>query len=332
VEKTVNRNALLLSAVICLCIFPATARSQCFDSSCQSLQNIYNSAQIDYRDYRAKNAPPAPSLSAGGLTVPCQLNLWANNVPMYICFSQAPLAGADAWFRSTLQGMKRVQPSWEFKIVSAGAEQSVDAGPLNCEPTPAQGPYSDQCPLHMQLTRQPDGSTRLYFILNSLSSPYLFPHPAAYHPPARAGMAARAPQCDDFCESFQKVFAARNDSFAAFRSAGVQAEDTQPSVRFDGAQQCAVQNASRPDGSTGVDFVCRWLENSGFAAGSRFQDIISRVRALLPGDWSPNQQTASDNVTGVPVKLWSATEPGGKHDVRIYLSGETVAMHVTAWK
>jgi hypothetical protein len=28
---------------------------------------------------------------------------------------------------------------------------------------------------------------------------------------------------------------------------------------------------------------------------------------------------------------WEAVEPGRKHDVRIYLSGDAVGLHITAW-
>ena len=326
-----KRNVFRLFAVVCACFLPVAARGQCFEASCATLQSIYNSAQVDYRDYRAQRAPALPSLSAAGITVPCQMNLWANNVPMYICYSQAPLAGADAWFRSTLQGMKRVQPSWQFKITAAATDQSVDAGPLDCEPNATQGPYSDQCPLHMQLTKQADGSTKLYFILNSLSSPYLFPHPALYHPPAKSGASTRA-LCDDFCQSFNAVFAARTDAFAAFREKGSDSADTAPALHFAGARKCSLDHASRPDASaSGTQFVCRWSEESGVAAAGRFDDIVSHVQNLVPQEWARLQHLEFDNVTGATVKAWSATEPGDKHDVRVYVSGQTVALHITTW-
>jgi hypothetical protein len=39
-----------------------------------------------------------------------------------------------------------------------------------------------------------------------------------------------------------------------------------------------------------------------------------------------------DEPTGANLTAWHAVEPGNKHDVRVYLSGDSVGLHITAWK
>src|SRR5262249_35847104 len=126
--KFVGKSMFRVIAVLSFCFLPLRAFAQCTDEPCQNLQTIFNSAQIDFREYRGKNAATPPGLVSSGISVPCQINTWANNVPMYICVAAPPLAGADLWFRSTLGAAKRLQSSWQFKINSAGTDQYVEGG------------------------------------------------------------------------------------------------------------------------------------------------------------------------------------------------------------
>jgi hypothetical protein len=43
---------------------------------------------------------------------------------------------------------------------------------------------------------------------------------------------------------------------------------------------------------------------------------------VLPSDWTTRLETASDEDTGAKTTKWYAIEPGAKHDVRIYVSGD----------
>lgn len=309
------------------------ALAQCTGQPCRTLQAVFNSAMIDFRGYRT-NGSAVPNLSTELAKVACQMNTWANNVPMYVCYAQVPLAAADSWFRAIVDGAKRLQVSWSFKIEVRGDNRYADAGPENCEVTPTEGPYIGQCPFHAQLARQADGSANLYLWINSYSSPYLIHHLPS---PPKATRAV-SPACDDFCQNFKKAFAARLNAFADL-GAAQRGEKVSPeaSVTFPGARKCSITRTVRPQpddplrSEEGTRFACFWQELSATAAGNRFRDLTARVQALIPTDWSAHQQNESDDATGAAVTAWLAIEPAAKHDVRLYFSGSAVALHITAW-
>jgi hypothetical protein len=110
---------------------------------------------------------------------------------MYICYAQIPLAGSQSWYARTLQSLQILNPKWHFQINSPGEDHYVDAGPVDCEITPNEGPYVGQCPLHLQVAKQSDGTAKIYFIMNSLSSPYLLKHA----PDRRQSVASYAGGC-----------------------------------------------------------------------------------------------------------------------------------------
>jgi hypothetical protein len=311
------------------------AAAQCADQPCNNLQTVFNSAMIDFREYRDKPSS-IPNLSTGIAKLACQMNLWANNVKMYVCYAQIPLAAGDSWFSTTVENAKRLQANWTFKVNANGENRYADGGPENCEVTPTEGPYIGQCPFHAQMVRQPDGSANLYLWINSFSSPYLLHHappPKVARPPASVAAA----DCDDFCRNFKKAFAARENAFADLGGAK-SGEEVSPeaSVAFPGARKCTITRTTRaesgdPKGSEGIRFVCFWQEPSATVAEARFHDLVFRVQALVPESWSARQQEESNDVTGANVIAWLAVEPGARHDVRVYLSGTSVALHISAW-
>ncbi len=139
-------------------------------------------------------------------------------------------------------------------------------------------------------------------------------------------------QTDDFCQNLKKAFTARLNSFDDIRTGQTNGETSDPTVKLEGAKDCIVKKAARlPSNEVGTEFVCHWLDTSGQAAETRFRDLISRVQALLPSDWTTRQENASDEDTGAKITKWYAIEPGGKHDVRIYVSGDAVGLHITTW-
>ena len=135
--------------------------------------------------------------------------------------------------------------------------------------------------------------------------------------------------CDDFCQNLKKVFEARVGAFAGIRTAKGNDEVT---VRLAGAKQCSVKEApgSQSNG-LGTQFVCYWQETSDSAAETRFRDLVSRLQILIPSNWSTHQGNELDDSTGAEITAWYAIEPGSKHDVRVYVSVESVGLHVTAW-
>jgi hypothetical protein len=307
-------------------LLPASARAQCKDQLCSNVQNILDAASIDFRGYTAHTVP-LPEVSAESIRVPCSMSTWANNVPMLICYAQVPVANATNWYARTMDDLKLLSASWHFNIKTPGDNHYVDAGPPDCEPTPTEGPYIGQCPLHLEVSKQSDGSAKIYLIVNSLSSPYLLHHTLLSPTPAKPVQSA--PQgvslsgtsgCDEFCQDLKKAFEARTTNFA-----GV------PPAKLPGAKDCLVKKVSGT-AADGSKFVCYWQEPSASAAETRFRDLVARLQILVPSDWSSHQENELDEQTGAPLVAWHAEEPGAKHDVRVYLSADAVALHVTAWK
>lgn len=325
-----------LLSVLFFPILPAPAPAQCNQPLCRNLQAILDEAVTDFRGYRA-NRIPGPDVSIEGTTVPCQMSLWANNVPMYICYAKVPNPDSQKWYARTLQVLQELNPTWHFQISSSGDDHYVDAGPPDCEIPPNDGPHRGQCPLHLQTTKQSDGTSKLYLWMNSISSPYLLkpPPPSPSKTVSSAAAPAAAPRtaagCDDFCQNLKKVFEARVAAFAGIRTTKGNDGTTDVSVRLAGAKQCNVKEASGPKPNLGTQFVCYWRETSGSAAESRFRDLVSRLQILIPSNWSTRQENELDDSTGAEITAWYAIEPGSKHDVRVYVSLESVGLHVTTW-
>jgi hypothetical protein len=247
---------------------------------------------------------------------------------MYICYAQVPAANSAKWYERTLQALQSFYPTWNFQIRSHGDDHYVDAGPSNCGVPPNEGPYIGQCPIHLQVEKQIDGTAKLYLWINSFSSPYLLKRPPS--PPLKTVPPTVGRGCDDFCESLKKAFEARANAFEDIRSAK---EDGAfgTTVKLGGANQCIVNGVpgSHPE-RPGVQFVCYWREVSVSAADTRFRDLISRLQVLIPSNWSTRQDEEVDDLTGENLMAWYAVEPDGKHDVRVYVSGEYVGLHISA--
>lgn len=304
-------------------LFPVSACAQCKDRLCSNIQNILDAALMDFRGYTAHTVPLS-DVSTESTKVPCSMNTWANNVHMLICYAQVALSNATNWYADAMDAFKFLNPSWHFNIKTPGDNRYVDAGPPDCEPTPTEGPYIGQCPLHLEISKQPDGSAKIYLIVNSLTSPYLHHHSLLSSTPAKPAQSAPTgvnlvgtSGCDEFCQALKKAFEARTDNFA-----GV------PPTKLPGAKDCLVKNAS----AGSVTFVCYWQEVSASAGENRFHDLVARLQILVPSDWASHQENELDEQTGAPLIVWHADEPGAKHGVRVYLSADAVALHITAWK
>lgn len=325
-----SRRAAIFLSLLFLSLAPIPVHAQCGDMLCRNLQDIMDAAVTDFRGYRADKTT-APDVSLDGAKIPCQMSTWANNVPMYICYAQISFASAQQWYVQTLQVMRDLNPSWQFKINSPGQDHYVDGGPPDCEVPPTEGPYIGQCPLHVQIAKQPDGSTKVYFIVNSFSSPFLLKHvptaPAKATPPAPAVNNG----CDDFCQNLKKAFEARSNAFETLRTGKADDGTEGTSVKLPGAKECAVNVAPGAGGtSRGTQFVCYWREGSANAADARFRDLVARLQVLIPSNWSSRQGNELDDFTGSDMTAWSAVEPNGKHAVYVYLAGESVGLHISA--
>jgi hypothetical protein len=318
-------------SLLCFSLLLAvSAFAQCKDRLCQNLQNILYAAVTDFREYRA-NKTAAPDLSTEGAKVPCQMSTWANNVPMYVCFAQIPYASAETWYASTLDSLRILQPTWHFKIESPVADHFVDAGLPDCDVPATEGPYLGHCPLHLQTTKQTDGSAKIYLVMSSLSSPYLVNRPPG--PPApKAAPAPAAGGCDDLCQGLKKAFEARTDSFEEIRAAKANGGMSDATVTLNGAAVCSVNPTSKSHSNVlGMEYVCYWQESSATAADSRFLDLVSRLQILAPSNWSVHQDDQAEELTGIKVKAWCAVAADNKQELCVYYSGESVGLHIKTW-
>src|ERR1700682_2337867 len=331
-----NKTAVHAISILCFCFLPIPALAQCAGQLCQNLQNILDVAVTDFRPYFADKAS-AHELSTNNVKIPCQMRAWANNVPTYMCYAQLSQQDAQNAYSTILDALKLLKPAWRFKVSSPDSDHFVRAGLPDCENPPNDGPYIGDCPLELQTVKQKDGTVRLHFWVNSLSSTYLVKHPPPAAPKTAAPkvvpqVAANVNVCDDLCLNLKKAFVARMNSFGDLRAAKTNGEASDATVKLEGAKDCIVKKAARSaSNEVGTEFVCHWPETSGQAAETRFRDLLSRVQALLPSDWTPRLETASDEDTGGKTTKWYAIEPGAKHDVRIYASGDAVGLHITTW-
>ena len=325
-------NKAMRHAFFLLCssfLLPVSALAQCKDQLCQNLQNILYAAVTDFREYLTNNAAD-PDLSIEGAKIPCQMSVWANNVPMYICYAQVPFPSAENWYTSIVADLRILQPTWQFKINSPISDHFVDAGLPDCVVPATEGPNRGHCPLHLQITKETDGTAKVYVWISSLSSPYLvnrLPGPAKKTAPVPV-----AGGCDELCQGLKKAFEARMNSFADLRAAKGNAGMSDAAIKLPGAGECTVNKASKSGSrEVGTQYVCYWSETSASAADTRFSDLISRFQILAPSNWSIRQEDQPEELTGAKVKAWCAVEPTGKQEVCIYISGESVGLHIKSW-
>jgi hypothetical protein len=325
IKKTLRAFHLLCLSLLLV----VSALAQCKDHLCQGLQNILDAAVTDFREYRA-NSATVSALSTDAAKVPCQMSTWANNVPMYICYAQIPYASAEIWYANALASLRILQPTWQFKIDSPVADHFVDAGLPDCSLPGTDGPYLGLCPLHLQITKQADGTAKLYLWMSSLSSPYLVNRPPG--PPPKAVPAPVAGGCDDLCQGLKKAFEARANSFEDIRAAKASGGVSDATVKLAGAAECAITATSKAHSNElGSQYVCSWSEASASAADTIFRDLEARLQILAPSNWSIHQDDQAEELTGAKVKAWCAVAPDSKQEVCIYISAESVGLHIRTW-
>jgi hypothetical protein len=328
-----NRKTAYLISGMLFALLPIPAAAQCKDQLCSSVQNILDAAEVDFRGYRS-HTTAVPDAATENTKVPCQMTTWANNVSMCICYAQVAFANGATWYARTMDALKSLEPSWHFTIRSPGVDHYVDAGPPDCEITPTEGPYIGQCPLHLEVAKQSDGSAKLYLMMNSLSSPFLIHHISpSPSKPTPSGPSTMGRGCDDFCQGLKKVLEARMSAFEDIRRANSNAGTPANTLKLGGAKDCSINAVkASPSVDAGTQFVCYWQEASASAAEARFRDLVSLLQFLVPSNWSTRRGNELDEQTGANLTAWHADEPGNKHDVRVYLSGDFVGLHITAWK
>jgi hypothetical protein len=280
-----------LLPVFCLALVPVSASAQCKDQTdhhCWNLQYILYAAQTDFREFRGIHPvnerhhavkPPNPDVSVGAATVPCRNSIWSSDVSVYMCTAEIPAAEVEPWYSKTMADLHQLQYLWQFKTETSGTDRYVDAGPAGCEvarlektysdgspaggPYFAEGPYFGQCPLHIEAVKQSDGKAKVYFWLNSYSSPNLarklespsksFPQSAKSQVPQSASAsqptspasptseaslsdtaakskgepaASKYAKCDDLCQGLKKIIEDRPTAFRELAAAKTGSDDS----------------------------------------------------------------------------------------------------------
>jgi hypothetical protein len=182
------------------------------------------------------------------------------------------------------------------------------------------------------MTKQTDGTAKVYLWMSSLSSPYLvnrLPAPAKKAAPAATPVSVG---CDELCQGLKKAFEGRVNSFDDLRAAKGNGGTSDATIKLSGAAQCAVNATTKSHSNeAGRQYVCYWMETSPSGADTRFRDLISRFQILAPSDWSIRQEDQAEELTGAKVKAWCAVEPTGKQEMCMYIAGESVGLHIKAW-
>jgi hypothetical protein len=174
--------------------------------------------------------------------------------------------------------------------------------------------------------------------------------------------------CDDLCEGLKKILENRASSFRqlGFRkgssgSASDKSASFGDTVKLSGAGSCSISaepsvgmrssasnelipgahfapistkgtkaTSSRAAGRPATQYVCYWPKNSEVAAESEFFDLVGLLQMLVPSSWFMQQKIDADELSGAQVTVWSARDSRNRAAIRLYLSGRSVGLHISA--
>jgi hypothetical protein len=350
-----------LLPVFCLSFLSASARAQCkdqHDKHCWNLQYILYAAQTDFREFHPskplkpgdpKVKVPNPDVSVGAANVPCRTSIWSSAVGVYLCSGDIPGAEVEPWYAKTMADLRQLQYLWQFKIENAGTDHYVDAGPAGCEVAPvdktysdgtdadgpflADGPYLGQCPLHLQTVQQADGTAKVYFWVNSYSSPYVarkrespsrsLPQSAKSQAPQSASTegspsegsgkpvgehaASKYASCDELCQGLKRILEQRATAFRELNAASTastvnadsSAESSDLTVKLAGASSCSI--STTPSAGTRTSAKNETLSDMHLASVSTKANTgASAPAASLPAAqyvcyWPEDSASAAEN-------------------------------------
>jgi hypothetical protein len=172
--------------------------------------------------------------------------------------------------------------------------------------------------------------------------------------------------CDELCQGLKKVLENRASSFRqlAARNGSSGPPSTallEDLVKLSGAETCSInaEPASRTRSSAGnglisgpnfvpvstegakspasraparpkKQYVCYWPQESEAAAESEFHDLAGLLQMLIPTSWSAQQKSEVDELSGAQITIWAALDSRKKTAIRMYLSGRSVGLHISA--
>jgi hypothetical protein len=315
--------------------FAVPAFAQCKnqqDRACWSLQYILYAAQTDFLEFRGstplkpgdrKLTLPNPDLSVGAIHVPCRTDFWlSSEVAMYSCSGELPAQEAEEWYAKTMADLHELQYLWQFKTDSPGADHYVDAGPQGCEPPQletasygafhaeetyiASGPYLGQCPLHLQTVRQPDGTARISFWLNSSVNLARNPKPASQS--LELSVSAKPPAAQPHSDSASVPTPLSQTAPATMSSSATSAVPT-PAV----ANPASATSAAATPVPAATELRAEPApENSVAPSAKRYgdcDDLCQGLKKVLENRTSSFRQLAASSGSSLPSKTPSLGAP-----------------------
>ncbi len=190
------------------------------------------------------------------------------------------------------------------------------------------------------------------------------PEPVVENSGARSSR--RYGDCDDLCQGLKKALENRASSFrqlgarsgSSLESKTRALEDT---LKLSGARSCSINAepfasarssarnelisgahfasvstkgaktaTSRTAGRPATQYVCYWPRDSESAAESEFLDLVGLLQMLIPSSWSAQQKIDADELSGAQITVWSARDSRNRAAIRLYLSGRSVGLHISA--
>jgi hypothetical protein len=97
-------------------------------------------------------------------------------------------------------------------------------------------------------------------------------------------------------------------------------------VSAEGAKSPTLRAPVRPK----KQYVCYWPQESESAAETEFHDLAGLLQMLIPTNWSAQQKSEIDELSGAQITIWSALDSRKKTAIRMYLSGRSVGLHISS--
>jgi hypothetical protein len=172
--------------------------------------------------------------------------------------------------------------------------------------------------------------------------------------------------CDDLCQGLKKVLENRASSFRQLTVRGGSSVASKTTlfgdtVKLSGAGSCVINAepsagarsstrnepvsgahlapvstkgtkaaSSRATDGPATQYVCYWPQDSEVSAESEFLDLVGLLRMLTPSSWLTHQSIEADELSGARMTVWSAWDSKKRAAIRLYLSGRSVGLHISA--
>jgi hypothetical protein len=173
--------------------------------------------------------------------------------------------------------------------------------------------------------------------------------------------------CEEFCQNLKKILEDRWTAFKELNGTSTAAQNgegtaaaavSSATIKLAGASSCSIstlpsdssrsartiplsrvrltpaslesRNKAGASSAPSTQYVCYWPEDSRAAAEGQFQNLVSVLQFLIPTTWSVQQQEEADELSGAQVTVWVARDSGNKPAIGLYLSSQSIGLHVAS--